>query len=179
MSIRLIGVFRESIVQQKKIHFIEMLLCGLNSWRSVWHTPMLRELPALVGNKHLDGWGLTAWLQVWKHIPFPHLPKNPLPFTHKTALPQCWVSYPGFHHILCISSLLREDPLLRGCPVLDVRKRLRAAPAAHGRRQKYGSGNPWDYLATDPDVWWDITAIEHLNILICFKSIAKSPLKQP
>lgn len=38
-SIRLIGVFREHMVQQKKIYFIEMLLCGLNSWWSVCYRP--------------------------------------------------------------------------------------------------------------------------------------------
>lgn len=112
---------------------------------------------------------MTAGVKAYPLSPtFPKSPRS----TPRTAFPQRGVSYTGFHHVLCISSRLGEDPLLRGCPSPsakeDVRKWLRAAPAAWCRRQKYGSGNPWEHLVPDPDVWWDIIchrAFEYTDFL--------------
>lgn len=172
-----------------------MLLCGLNScWWSVCVLQiiayMLWELPThtshvCVGTSIWIAHYMTANVKPYPISPiFPKKPNIHLPdsLSSDEDNTQCWVSYTGFHHPLFLFSLLWEDPLCSEQPSPNtdegMRKWLRAATAAHGRKQKYGSSDPWDHWAPDPDVWWDIIAVEYLNILICFKSTAKSPLKQ-
>jgi len=130
-----------------------------------------------------QAFGLLRTASVKAHPISPTFPKNP---TCKTVFPQMRIILSAEWAPLASTTLSSpwpagEDPSGRGWPSPHAdegtRQRLRAATAARGRKKKYSSGNPWDHLAPDPDVWWDIMAGEYLNRPIGFKSIAKSPLK--